>query len=648
MPPTKTKPNDTTHAQTYNKRRQRSGALMLPDPIPEAYPGWLADASSPLFALATFAFQADAGLQRDGLYGPTTQREALTRFAASPYPEASGVTTVGAVTTAIGVTAAMVAGLFSAPVAPPTFREMVGVRDHIAPPETFEDALTEVRRYKDWGWTDVFAGVTNAIGKHARLLGGDTDAEALRLWALFAKACRREGLRFHASFWHKPSWHKALVGMTERFSNALADLCTSVVWDMEGETFGVHATWSILKGVKDIMAMKKRLRCPWGITHIPHHSAKARPIIRLAAWSLLQVLSHENEAKGMGLTNAWTLPGLWHEEILDKLRDSWSWMEEGGRRVVLLVAAYRQDWEGVDAEDAVGTALSSILADGRRQAGVFSALWLAREEGIQRELVRRVFRVEPKQIAGAANNDIESIEDALLAAEAENDDAEWGDVLTSGSVYEKFTGDEAESMYAHLKGTTESLGFTWDERALAVNPVGVRSAKRVPDAYDDRLFLCWRERDGSAVVESFAFNCDPSSRYLTSPVRMARARGGTAALVHPQQVLGMFVGLHMGKTLGLVQWRKSEKAQVWRVDYKGGVLDYISSPTDTGWFGINWHKGGFNTTGSAGCQTWPPAVHARVKRTLLQHRRAAGNRINPVIVGEEHIYGYNPQQRMAA
>lgn len=112
--------------------------------------------------------------------------------------------------------------------------------------------------------------------------------------------------------------------------------------------------------------------------------------------------------------------------------------------------------------------------------------------------------------------------------------------------------------------------------------------------YDDALFIV-----GKDVFASFNANTDPSSyrkgRGTGDSKGMANLKPG---LYHAHQL-----GMHRGKYMALIQ--------------TGGPVTVIRDGTpdyeDKGWFGINIHKGGYNTTSSIGCQTifpdqWPAFI----------------------------------------
>lgn len=107
--------------------------------------------------------------------------------------------------------------------------------------------------------------------------------------------------------------------------------------------------------------------------------------------------------------------------------------------------------------------------------------------------------------------------------------------------------------------------------------------------YDDAIFLaCVHDH----TFASFNANTDPSSyrkgKGIGSAKGMACLKRG---LYHSHQL-----GLHRGKYMALIQ-TGGEVTVV-----RDGTPDY----EETGWFGINIHKGGYNTTSSLGCQTIHP------------------------------------------
>lgn len=106
--------------------------------------------------------------------------------------------------------------------------------------------------------------------------------------------------------------------------------------------------------------------------------------------------------------------------------------------------------------------------------------------------------------------------------------------------------------------------------------------------YDDAIFVVTPTR-----FAAFNANTDPS-RY-----RRGRGKGAGKgmATLKPGLWRAHRPGKHKGQYMALIQ--------------TGGPVTVIRDGLagdyeDTGWFGINIHRGGINTTSSEGCQTIPP------------------------------------------
>ncbi len=113
--------------------------------------------------------------------------------------------------------------------------------------------------------------------------------------------------------------------------------------------------------------------------------------------------------------------------------------------------------------------------------------------------------------------------------------------------------------------------------------------------YDDALFVC-----APHSFSAFNANTDPSS---TRKGTGTGAGKGMAVLNTGQWQYKP--GLHRGKYQA---FRQAAEVTVTR----DGDPPY----EDTGWFGINIHKGGWQTTSSAGCQTLPPEQWDHFRATL--------------------------------
>ena len=149
--------------------------------------------------------------------------------------------------------------------------------------------------------------------------------------------------------------------------------------------------------------------------------------------------------------------------------------------------------------------------------------------------------------------------------------------------------------HAEIVAKAEGLGL--DRRAHPFFVAGIRGYYRnllgapgINDRgiYDDALFL----------VSPFGF---ASYNGNTDPSRVRKGRGTGAAkgmaVLKPGLWRAYRFGLHRGQYLALVQ--------------TGGPVTVLRDGDppypDTGLFGINIHRGGWNTTSSLGCQTVHPA-----------------------------------------
>lgn len=143
-----------------------------------------------------------------------------------------------------------------------------------------------------------------------------------------------------------------------------------------------------------------------------------------------------------------------------------------------------------------------------------------------------------------------------------------------------------------------SLAIIGDETKTPLLIVGVRGyyldsmgKPGVNDRgiYDDAIFVVT-----PSTFTAFNANVDPSGYRKGA----GKAAGKGMASLKPGVWPAYRFGKHKGQYEALIQ--------------TGGTVtvsrDGFDGPyDDTGWFGINIHKGGINTTSSEGCQTIPPA-----------------------------------------
>ncbi len=137
--------------------------------------------------------------------------------------------------------------------------------------------------------------------------------------------------------------------------------------------------------------------------------------------------------------------------------------------------------------------------------------------------------------------------------------------------------------------------------------------------YDDALIWVWK--DG---FYTYRGNVDPSKYRKGSG--FGSAKGVACLKVGKWRYLP---GMHNGSVPHLA-FRQADKVTV--------IRDGSPNYPDTGWFGINIHRGGKNGTSSLGCQTLPPAVWDHFKATGDgQLKRHGQKTFNYLLVNETDL-----------
>lgn len=136
-----------------------------------------------------------------------------------------------------------------------------------------------------------------------------------------------------------------------------------------------------------------------------------------------------------------------------------------------------------------------------------------------------------------------------------------------------------------------------------LNIIGIRNRDTLgSDLFDDELYLIWKAANGWCV-KHYPITTDPGKRYYGQ--RMVNPKG-TAILKAGQYRNVYKIGLHKNTYTALVQ--RNGPVTVYRDNNQNGILEIIPGNTDTGFFGINLHKAGTNSTyvggWSAGCQVF--------------------------------------------
>jgi hypothetical protein len=124
--------------------------------------------------------------------------------------------------------------------------------------------------------------------------------------------------------------------------------------------------------------------------------------------------------------------------------------------------------------------------------------------------------------------------------------------------------------------------FKDNSKPYNLNIWGIRSNNHIAGKFDDLLVVFWRDRDGIWNTGHMVCTVDPSDHYLLNPINPK----GTAIII-PDQHRGVWA---LGKHTGYDALVQRKPITVIRDYNKDDVLDFNSTNTDTGWFGIHLHR----------------------------------------------------------
>ena len=155
-----------------------------------------------------------------------------------------------------------------------------------------------------------------------------------------------------------------------------------------------------------------------------------------------------------------------------------------------------------------------------------------------------------------------------------------------------------------FKELFDEKGYEWYDRDMPfnLNIFGVRNSKRRVNAFDDFLYVIYRNHNLDWRIHQWEITTDPGLSVLENPINQE----GTAILVPGQYKSAYKLGLHRGKYKALVQ--QGGTVKVYRDNNRDNVHDFDENTIEEGWFGINIHKAGTDSNlvdgWSAGCQVF--------------------------------------------
>lgn len=184
-------------------------------------------------------------------------------------------------------------------------------------------------------------------------------------------------------------------------------------------------------------------------------------------------------------------------------------------------------------------------------------------------------------------------------------------------------------------------GFVVYTKPLQLNIVGIRSATTVPNSFDDRIVVFWKDDSNQWQWHDGAATTDPGTYWLRNPMNAQ----GTAMLAAGQYIDSHELGLHRGQYAALVQ---RGPLDIFRDYDRDAVLDFGIGRAIRGLFGINIHRSsGVGTAKtvdkySAGCQVWASIDRYNTFIELCRrHRDLHGNKFTYTLIDRRMIERQN-------
>jgi len=144
-------------------------------------------------------------------------------------------------------------------------------------------------------------------------------------------------------------------------------------------------------------------------------------------------------------------------------------------------------------------------------------------------------------------------------------------------------------------------GYVIYTKPYQLNIVGRRTSTNIPNKFDDKMFVFWKNDENDWEGKEYNITTDPATYFLQHPINDL----GSALLKEGQYKDAWGIGLHKNSYEALVQY---EPVVVYRDYNRDAILDFNNGKEDKGVFKINIHKAGANTEDigkySAGCQVF--------------------------------------------
>ena len=181
----------------------------------------------------------------------------------------------------------------------------------------------------------------------------------------------------------------------------------------------------------------------------------------------------------------------------------------------------------------------------------------------------------------------------------------------------KITGVEARVLVNHFRCIMEKKGYVFFEgrKPYDLNIVGVRSFNMRANKFDDSINVFYKNTKKDWEVRVYKATTDPGTYYLEHPMKVT----GTAIMVPGQYRSAYKIGTHY--TYEALVQRGKNPIKIYRDSNKDEILDMSSDTVIEGWYGINIHKAGSNSTivhkWSAGCQVFKTSSDFKDFMTLV-------------------------------